>query len=97
MIALMESRKEVIRRYKNGFEIWFSNIILEMIEYTVEWKKGYINIIIRREWDSVLRHALDIDEYGWDNAIKTLETIRVLVSKAIELAKEYKAKESNNE
>jgi len=98
---LVESKKETdgynIKRYERGFEIELNDIVLEVSEYVLEWEKGYINIIIRRGWDLVLRHALDIDEYGWDNVIKTLETIEKLVSKAIELAKEYKAKENNNE
>jgi hypothetical protein len=33
-----------------------------------------------------------VDVQGWDNAIRMLEDIEKLVSKAVELAKEYKAK-----
>jgi hypothetical protein len=96
----MESRKEtdgyIIRRYKSGFEIELNDIVLEMIEHKVEWKKGCINVIIRTGWDLALGHAFDVDRCGWDNAIKTLETIERLVSKAIELAKEYMAKRNND-
>jgi hypothetical protein len=93
----MESKKEVIRRYEYGFEVELNEIVIKVSKYAPEWDKDYVNIIIREVWDLVLRHAFDVDEKGWDNAIKTLETIETLVSKAIELAKEYKAKENNNE
>ena len=96
----MESRKEtdgyIIRRYKYGFEVELNEIVVKVSKYAPEWDKDYVNIIIREVWDLVLRHAFDVDKKGWDNAIRTLETIKVLVSKAIELAKEYKAKRDNN-
>jgi len=96
----MESRRQIdgynIRRYENGFEIELNDIIVEVKEYVVEPWRGYVNVIIRTEGDLVLRHAFDVDRKGWENAIKTLETIERLVSKAIEIAKEYEAKSDND-
>jgi hypothetical protein len=81
-----------IRMRENGFEITLNDIVIDVFEYKDELWKGYVNIVIRTMGDLVLRHAFDVDVQGWDNAVKTLETIEKLVSKAVELAKEYKAK-----
>jgi hypothetical protein len=81
-----------IRIHENGFEIRLNDIVVSVFEYTYELWKGYVNIVIRTKGDLVLRHAFDTDVQGWDNAIRMLEDIEKLVSKAVELAKEYKAK-----
>jgi hypothetical protein len=85
-----------IRIHENGFEITLNDIVINVFEYKDELWKGYVNIVIRAMGDLALRHAFDVDVQGWDNAIKTLEDIERLVSKAIELAKEYKAKGDSN-
>jgi len=92
----MENSDVAVEYISTGFILKYKDKRLELYEYTEEPYRGYLNLVIRMEYDSTYRRAFDVDIQGWDNAIKTLETIERLVSKAIELAKEYKAKGDSN-
>ena len=88
----MENSDVTVEMYPKGFILKYKDMRLELFEYTDAPYKGYLSLAIRMEYDNIYRHAFDVNERGWENAIKTLEAIEKLVSKAIELAKEYKEK-----
>ena len=93
----MKNSDVAIEYISTGFILKYKGKRLELYEYTDVPYRGYLNLTIRMEYDNTYRHALDVNCRSWSEAIEILEDIERLVSKAIELAKEYKAKGSNNE
>ena len=78
-----------------GFSLKLGDIVLDVVELSSGAHNSYVNISIRSESDIVYRHAFDVDVDGWLEAVKTLENIERLASRAVKMAKQRVRKDKN--